>query len=136
MKFYLCQTSDGPRYARTQADAKALDKNFELVEYPVDQGALVQRFNDLMASAPPEQAFPSGGVSGQVLDHDDEGQGVWVEPPVKPKKVEPPKKDRLWDQIELEEHIFSIDHKNIGKLDAIERTVAARRSEIEKGIMV
>lgn len=49
MKFYLCQTVEGPRYARTQADAKALDPKFKLVEFDTDQASLVAKFNELIA---------------------------------------------------------------------------------------
>lgn len=52
MKFYLCQTAEGPRYARTQADAKALDPKFKPVEFDTDQASLVAKFNELLASAP------------------------------------------------------------------------------------
>lgn len=49
MKFYLCQTPAGPRLAGTQADAKALDKNFTTVDWATDKDALMERFNDLFA---------------------------------------------------------------------------------------
>ncbi len=129
MKFYLCQTPEGPRYARTQADAKALDKHFEMVEYAVDQGSLVERFNELLAT------HPRGEPPVITVPDDFEIAEEQIASP-KPKKVLEVKRDRLWDQIELEEHIFAIGPKDTGKLDAIERTVAARRDEIAKGIMV
>ncbi len=129
MKFYLCQTAEGPRYARTQADAKALDKDFELVEYDTDQASLVQRFNDLLATHP-------RGAPPVITVPDDLDLSEEVIAAPKPMKIMEKKRDRLWDQIELEEHIFAIGPKDTGKLDAIERTVAARRDEIAKGIMV
>lgn len=49
MKFYLCKTTAGPRLVGTQADAKALDKNFETVEWATDKDALMERFNDMFA---------------------------------------------------------------------------------------
>jgi hypothetical protein len=64
MKFYLCKTAAGPRLAGTQADAKALDKNFETVEWATDKDALMERFNDMFAqingdfAAEPEQLQP------------------------------------------------------------------------------
>jgi hypothetical protein len=130
MKFYLCQTAEGPRYARTQADAKALDKDFKLVEYDTDQASLVERFNELLAMHP-------RGAPPVITIPDDLDLSEEIEAPVaKPKKVLERKPDRLWDQIELEEHIFAIGPDDISKLDAIERTVAARRDEIAQGIMV
>lgn len=49
MKFYLCSTKQGQRLAGTQVDAKALDPNFETVEWATDKDALMARFNDLFA---------------------------------------------------------------------------------------
>ena len=37
MKFYLCQTTDGPQYVYTQIDAAKLDRNFETVNIDVAQ---------------------------------------------------------------------------------------------------
>jgi hypothetical protein len=90
MKFYLCQTPLGPQLAGTQADAKALDKNFETVEWATDKDALMERFNDLFAQiagiaavAADEQAYP-------VTDLGDDNHVELVrEPRKKAKVVEP-----------------------------------------------
>jgi len=51
MIFYLCQTPAGPQLAGTQADAKALDRNFKQVEEPTDKAGLMKRLNELLAKA-------------------------------------------------------------------------------------
>ena len=49
MKYYLCQTDDGPQYAGTQAEAKKLDKDFEIVDLDFSKPAMMERLNNLMA---------------------------------------------------------------------------------------
>lgn len=51
MKYYLCQTPDGPQYAATQVDAKKLDKNFEIVDLDFSKLPMMERLNDLMRQA-------------------------------------------------------------------------------------
>lgn len=40
MKFYRAQTEGGPRLESTQAEAKALDPNFERIDIPTDHDGL------------------------------------------------------------------------------------------------
>lgn len=91
MKFYLCNTATGTQYARTQAEAKALDPKFATVNYDTDQAALVQRFNDLMAAAPAIETIDAPDLDparitaiGRVLDEEDGGYPQ--EPPQKTAK--------------------------------------------------
>ena len=51
MKFYLCQTADGPQYVHLQADAKKIDPNYETVEIDLSKAAIMDRLNDLMRRA-------------------------------------------------------------------------------------
>lgn len=132
MKFYLCQTPEGPRYARTQADAKALDKNFTLVEYPVDQGALVERFNELLSSAPRRPITENDGEPGDIIMHDGEGP-VWVTPPPPPASTSATAlMNRPWEQIGIEEWIFAIPSTEAYRLDNLQACIDVRRAEIAK----
>lgn len=132
MKFYLCQTVEGPRYARTQADAKALDPRFELVNYETDQAALVDRFNELLAT-------PATLTLGDTHTHDINDEPDTTEsdePEARPapsaaKVVGRKHVDRTWDQIELEEFIFAIPPEESYRLGAIEKVIGARREELE-----
>lgn len=90
MKFYLCKTPDGPRLAGTQADAKALDKNFETVEWATDKDALMERFNDMFARIAGIAAVAADEQSYPVTDlGDDDHVELVREPRKKTKVVEP-----------------------------------------------
>lgn len=131
MKFYLCQTPDGPRYARTQLDAKALDPKFELVEHAVDQASLVALFNSLLDAAaqpPPVFTVPTD-LSPEVIEQ-------MVEDAAKPRTLSVAAKqrvvaDRTWTQVELEEFIWTIPKTEEYRLGVIESVVAERRKELE-----
>jgi hypothetical protein len=89
MKFYLCQTSEGPQLAGTQADAKALDPKYQTVEYAMDKDSIMQRLNDLMRKPSgirinDEPATADDVIAiGHAMDEED---GGYPEPPVKAKK--------------------------------------------------
>jgi hypothetical protein len=89
MKFYLCQTANGPQLAGTQADAKALDPKFTTVEYAMDKDSIMQRLNDLMRKPSgirinDEPATAEDVIAiGREMDEED---GGYPEPPVRPKK--------------------------------------------------
>lgn len=51
LKFYLCQTEDGPQFVHLLADAKKLDKGYETVEIDTAKQPLMDRLNDLMRRA-------------------------------------------------------------------------------------
>lgn len=51
MKYYLCQTPDGPQYAHLQTEAKALDPNFQTVELDFSKQAMMKMLNDLLRRA-------------------------------------------------------------------------------------
>lgn len=136
MKFYLVHVDGVPQLARTQGDAKAIDKNFKLVEVDVSQQPLMDHLNDLMRRAYGNAvpALPGGGTVGQVLGEDEEGNSAWVEP--KPaKKVKEPVRDehgrRLWTAIEIEEFIHDVDKKASHMLHGIINTAKARLEELE-----
>lgn len=73
MKFYVCYTAEGRRYARTQADAKALDPKFKMTEHDTDQAGIVAllnaRFDEGRAfGAPAPVAVPIAEIKpGDVL---------------------------------------------------------------------
>jgi hypothetical protein len=50
LKFYLCQTPEGPQYVHLQADAKKIDPNYETVYVDTSKQALMDRLNHLMRS--------------------------------------------------------------------------------------
>ena len=65
MKFYLCETADGPQYVHLQADAKKIDPAFKTVEIDLSKGAIMERLNDLMRRAhnPAARSEEPGAVS-------------------------------------------------------------------------
>lgn len=57
MQFYLCKKANGAtELAPTQADAKAIDRNFKAVDVPTDKAGLMQFINNLYALALPAVA--------------------------------------------------------------------------------
>lgn len=51
LKFYLCQTPDGPQYVHLQADAKKIDPNYQTVFVDTSKQPLMERLNDLLRRA-------------------------------------------------------------------------------------
>ena len=121
MRFYLCQTANGPRYARTQADAKALDPKFEAVEHATDQASLVALFNDFLSSAP------------KAAPRDDEFDAPAPIPAPEPKVIvrglTPGEKTMalINARTNVEECIWIQDEAGLAKLDAI---ILERRQEL------
>jgi hypothetical protein len=79
LKFYLCQTSAGPRLSPTQADAKKLDPDFETIELADDKDSRIKHINSLF-----EQIAGTAPVA--AAEPDDE---MPVEAPEKPAKAKP-----------------------------------------------
>jgi hypothetical protein len=96
VKFYQVQTPAGPRFARTQSEAKAIDKNFQLVDLPIDQASLVERYNDLFEEGARfaqnsgirinDQPATAADVVALAQAMDDE-DGGYPQPPVRGKKA-------------------------------------------------
>lgn len=133
MKFYLCQTGDGPLYARTQADAKALDKNFETVNHDTDQAALVERFNARFEEG---KVFATGAPVSVLVEGPDAEGLVWSEPePAPKKKTKEPVRDehgqRQWDAISIEEFMMDLPKKASHMLHGIIFTAQERLKELE-----
>jgi len=127
LKFYLCQTSDGPQYVHLQADAKKLDPTYETVEIDTSKQALMDRLNHLLRSP----------VSGLSLVDDDED----LEEPDGPVAAPAPRStgrkpdvakrvERTYDQIEFEHFIWSIPDDEAYRLNLLEKIIKERRAEI------
>lgn len=137
MKFYLCQTPDGPKYARTQAEAKALDPKFTLVEYDTSQQGLVDRFNDLLGQSGiringvPAEAADVVAIGRAMVEED----GGYPEPPAKPtySQKQRDRDQRQWDAITMEEFIFSVPASDKHMLMGIVRAAQGRLEEFEGG---
>lgn len=149
MKYYLCQTPNGPQLADTQANAKALDKNYQTVEIDFAKHPMMDHLNDLMRRA---HANEGGAATGLTMV-DRTGDTPVVRPATRDeadailsaeipqagnahRKPQQPSRDRAqrtWDQIELEEFIFAIPSKEAYRLDAIQSVIDARREELNQG---
>lgn len=123
MKFYLCQTDDGPQYIHLQIDAKKLDPNFETVEIDLSKEAIMNRLNDLMRRAHGNIAvFPDASP-------EEEKDPAGVSPP--PDR-QPSRSDQTEAQIAWEEFIFAIPVNEAYRLNTLQEVIEARRSEIER----
>lgn len=120
MKYYLCQTEDGPQYFHLQADAKKIDPNFEVVEIDLSKQALMDRLNGLMRQA---NAAPTRDEGGPV------SAPVTPPRPNRPPEVEA-SVQRSYDQIGFEEFIWDIPDTETHRLDILEKIIAERRREI------
>lgn len=74
MIFYLCQTEDGPQLAGTQADAKALDRNYEQVDLATDKAGYMAYVNILLRTSTPASA------PEPYVEQDEEGEPRLVAP--------------------------------------------------------
>lgn len=125
LKFYLCQTPDGPQYVHLQIDAKKLDPNYQTVEIDTSKQALMDRLNGLMR----------GNSAAFVIDDPEEDEPVvFAPPPPPPSPLRSAKATemmgRTYDQIGFEEFIWSIPDDEATRLDTLEKIIAARRREI------
>lgn len=120
MKFYLCQTEEGPQYVHLQADAKKIDPNFETVEIDLAKQAIMERLNDLMRRA---HAQPV-----------EEGPVAQPAPPPSPTRTPEAKArvERTLDQVGFEQFIWDIPDSEAHRLDILERIIKERRAEITK----
>lgn len=124
MKFYLCQTPEGPQYVHLQADAKKIDPKFEVVEIDLAKEPIMNRLNELMrqahAPAAPEEEEPVSVSSPS--------------PPASKPKTDKAAQymERVFDQTAVEEFIWRVPAKETFRLDTIESVCAERRQEIAK----
>jgi hypothetical protein len=121
MKFYLCQTEEGPQYVHLQADAKKLDPNFETVEIDLAKQAIMERLNDLMRQASNQPVEDTGGPVAAPVAPPRPNR-----PPEVEKRVE-----RTHDQIGFEDFIWDIPDDEAYRLDKLEAIIKERRSEIK-----
>lgn len=129
MKFYLCQTPEGPQYVHLQADAKKIDPKFETVEVDLAKEPIMNRLNDLMrkahAASLPEPNAPMEETRRQRQE---------MPPPSASKKPDKAAQymERVFDQTAVEEFIWRVPANETFRLDTIEAICAERRNEIKK----
>lgn len=126
MKFYKCHTPEGLVYARTQADAKALDPNFdpEGVDIATDQKSLTNFFNQLLQQG--RRSVPEAVEEGEAAMED-----LPPPPTPSPPKLKRPEViERVYDQTGFEQFIWNIPDNEARRLDQLEAVIKERRDEI------
>lgn len=132
MKFYLCQTPDGPQLAATQEEAKALDRKFEKIEIDMSQRPIMERLNELMRRVHAAEA-------GEPAEIDDDEEQIAAPAPKPVKASSDPNSatalmNRTWEQIGIEEWILAVPAREAYRLDNLASHIDTRRAEIELGL--
>jgi hypothetical protein len=130
LKFYLCQTTDGPQYVHLQADAKRIDPKFETVEVDLTKEAIMNRLNELMRQA------HTGAVPDASLEEPQDIPPAPVAPPAPKPVAKPDRAARNDAQIAWEEFIWDIPAGEAYRLNTLQKVIEERRTEIEEGVNV
>lgn len=120
MKFYLCQTEDGPQYQHLQSEAKKTDPNFQTIELDTSKGPLMDLLNRLM-----RQAHAATGAASE--------EPATVSRPAPPPTRSPAvnsRVERAYDAVGFEEFIWDVPADEAHRLDSFERIITERRKEI------
>ena len=130
LKFYLCQTEDGPQLEHLQAEAKKRDPNFKVTYVDTAKQPLMDRLNDLM------RRVHSGSIL-EPQETDPEVANIPSPPPPPASSYSPvvqAKIERTYDQIGFEKFIWDIPDSEAQRLDVLEGIIKERRREIKNKV--
>jgi len=122
MDYYICSTEDGPRLVGTQADAKALDPEYQDHAVPTDKYGLMGYLNNIFAEKEPDD-----------VPIEDERFGAPPEEAPIPAPAEDKIsewRERSYDMIEIEQIIHDTPDDQSYFLDNLEQCIQLRRNEI------
>ena len=123
MDFYEVNTDEGPQLLHRKDEAKKADPKFRKIEVKTDKASLMARLNDLM-----RRAHAAGSSTAPGADEPGEQRAPQA---AEPAPSMPPHAQRNEAQIAWEEFLLAVPDNEAYRLDALQKAIDGRRSEIE-----